>query len=207
MKLSTWVALGLVVVATAAPAQGLYITGEVSHAQDSLNRGYFDNTLTQAGAAGLSSSANGGANQWRLQGGYRIGPNLAVEAGYIDFGKSRYTGNYAGGTALGTLKAGGVDMAVLALLPIDPAFTVFGKAGLVAASVKSSYPAATLASLPVVNSSATVVRPLLGVGAIYKLSDKMDLRAEFDHVSKLGTAARTGTMNATMFSVGIGYNF
>jgi OOP family OmpA-OmpF porin len=208
MKYSTWTTLlGLVVVATTASAEGMYITGEVSRTQDAMNRGYFDNSLATAGAAGVASSAAGHGTQWRVQGGYRINPNLAIEAGYIDFGKSSYTATYAGGTAQGTLKAGGADVAGLALWPIDTKFTLFGKAGIVAASVKSSYSAATLASLPVANTSATVVRPLLGLGALYKLTDKIDLRTEFDHVSRLGTSAKTGTMNANMFSMGIGYNF
>lgn len=207
MKFVKWAPFVLAVLAGSASAEGLYITGEVSHAKDSLNRNYFDNSLTAAGAAGLSSSSTGSSNQWRLQGGYRFNPNFAAEVGYIDFGSTRYSATYGGGTALGSLEAGGVDAAELVLLPLDNNFTVFGKAGIVVARVKATYPAETVANLAVTDTATTVVRPLLGVGALYKLTQNLDLRAEFDHVSKLGASTKTGTMNANMFSLGVAYNF
>lgn len=52
-----------------------------------------------------------------------------------------------------------------------------------------------------------VVRPLLGVGALYKLSDHVDLRADYDHVSGLGKSNKTGKMDANLFSLGLAYNF
>jgi opacity protein-like surface antigen len=51
------------------------------------------------------------------------------------------------------------------------------------------------------------VRPLLGLGALYKLSDHVDLRADYDHVSGLGKSDKTGKMNANLFSLGMAYNF
>lgn len=207
MKLKTLAPFALVLVAVSASAEGFYGVGEVTRSKDALNQTHFDDTLTANGATGLSSHENDKSNQWRLQGGYRFNPNLAVEAGYIDFGKTDYKPNYSGGSAKGSLKAGGVDVVGIASLPLNDSFSVFGKAGLVVAKVKSSLAAGAPAGLASGNDSATVVRPLVGVGASYKLTQNVDLRADYDYVNGLGSSGKTGKMNSSMFSLGLAYNF
>jgi OOP family OmpA-OmpF porin len=207
MKPQHLASLALLALSTTAFADGFYGVGEVTHSSASLDRAHFDSALTTNGAASLSSSDSGSSNKWRLQGGYRFNPNLAVEAGYIDFGKAKYTASYTGGSAQGSLKAGGVDVAALLSLPVNDSFSVFGKAGVVAASVKSSLTASGVPAAASGDASTHVIRPLLGVGALYKLTDNVDLRADYDHVSGLGKSNKTGKMNANLFSLGIAYNF
>ena len=206
MKFQYLVPLAFILVSATASADGFYALGEVTHSNNSLNRDAFNNELSASGATGLTSSDKGSGNQWRLQGGYRFSPNLAVEGGFIDFGKDKYTAAYAGGSAQGKLKASGIDVAAVLSLPVTDSFSVFGKAGVVAAKVKSSLVANAPATAASGSSSATVVRPLLGVGASYKLTQNVDLRADFDHVSGLGKTS-TGKMSDNMFSLGVGYNF
>lgn len=179
----------------------------MTHSSNSLNRGNFDGELAANGATGLSSRDQGQGNQWRLQGGYRFNENLALEGGFIDFGKAKYTADYQGGSAQGRVKAAGIDVAAVLSLPVGENFSVFGKAGAVAARVKSTLTADAPASLASNNASVNVVRPLFGVGATYKLSQNVDLRADLDHVGGLGKTASTGKMNDNMFSLGLGYNF
>ena len=208
MHLKTLMPLAFTIAASTAMADtpattGFYVSGAITHSSTSLDRGHFDSTLSGAGATGLSSSDSGSGNQWRMQLGYRYSPNLSAEVGYIDFGKAKYSAAYAGGTAQGTLKAGGVDAVGLVSLPLDNGFTIFGKAGLVAARVKSSLSSGVVDS----STSHTVVRPLIGVGASYALNKDVDLRMDFDHVSKLGSSSKTGTMGSNMISIGANYHF
>jgi OOP family OmpA-OmpF porin len=172
--------------ASAASAEGAYVVGEVTHSNASLD------------------GTTGNSNKWRLQGGYRFSPNLAVEGGYIDFGNASYQAAYDGGTASGTVKAAGLDAAALFSLPINAKVSVFGKAGIVAARVKSSLTAAA----PGISNDAstTVVRPLVGFGTEVALTDKVSLRLDYDHVSGLGDSS-TGKMNVDMVSAGLGYKF
>src|SRR5512139_1561903 len=207
MKLPHLASLALLALSPTAFADGFYGVGEVTHSSASLDRAHFDSALTANGATGLSSSDSGNDNHWRLQGGYRFNPNLAVEAGYIDFGKMKYAARYTGGNAEGSLKAGGVDVAALLSLPLNDSFSVFGKAGAVAAKVDSSLTAGAPASLASGTESVHVVRPLLGAGAIYKLTQNVDLRADYDHVSGLGKSDKTGKMDTNMVSLGVAYNF
>ena len=201
--------LSLLALSTAAGASDFYLLGEFTHSKNTLGGNVFDSALSNAGATGLSSSVKGGSNQVRLQLGYKVNPNFALEGGYIDFGKAKYSSSYSVAgtpdTATGTVKAGGLDIAALGILPLGDSFSLFGKAGLVAARVKS-----TLASGSGVaggSASSNVLRPLLGVGVSYKLNENMDLRGEYDHVSGLGKSSTTGKMNDNMLSFGLGYHF
>ena len=207
MKLYQLAPLALFALTTTAFADGFYGLGEVTHSSSSLDQSHFDTALTASGATGLSSSDSGSGEQWRLQGGYRFNPYLAVEAGYIDFGKAKYQASYTGGSAQGSLKAGGLDMAVLGSLPVNDSFSVFGKVGVVDAKVESSLTASAPATLASGSDSVYSIKPLLGVGAIYKLSQNVDLRGDYDYVGGLGKSSTTGQMDASMFSVGVAYNF
>ena len=203
MKLYQLMPLSLLALSTAATASDFYLLGEATHSKNTLSNNTFDTALNGAGATGLASSDKGGSNQLRLQLGYSLSPNFAVEAGYIDFGKVKYSASYTGGTADGTLKAGGIDVSALGILPLSDSFAVFGKAGVVAAKVKSSLSSSLLNS----SASSNVVRPLLGMGVTYKLSGNMDMRAEYEHVSSLGKTATTGKMTDNMLSLGMAYHF
>jgi OOP family OmpA-OmpF porin len=207
MKLYQFAPLALLALTTMASADGFYGLGEVTYSTLSLDQKHFDSALSANGATGLSSSDSGSGAQWRLQGGYRFNPYLAVEAGYIDFGKAKYQASYAGGSAEGKLKAGGMDMAALIGLPLSDSILVFGKVGVVDAKVESNLTASAPANSASGSNSVYSVRPLVGMGAIYKLTQNVDLRGDYDYVSGLGTSSKTGQMNSSMFSMGIGYNF
>ena len=210
MKLATMMSLGLLAMSTGAMASDWYVVGEVSHAKTKLNTTTSDTVLTDSGATGLTSSGSGHNNQWRLQLGYNINPNFAVEAGYIDFGKAKYSASYTvgqtAGTADGTVKAGGIDLAALGILPVTDNFSVFGKAGVVAAHVKSSI-SATGGATSTGDTSSNRFAPLVGLGATYKLNNAMDIRAEYDHVNGLGKSGKTDKLTSNMVSLGVVYHF
>lgn len=207
MKLKKMIPLTLLVLSQGVMAGDLYVVGDVTHSKDSLKKGTFDSALTSAGATGLSSSDSGSGNQWRLQLGYGINRNLAIEAGYIDFGKAKYSASYAGGTATGDLKAGGLDLVALGILPLTDKFSIFGKAGAVALKAKSSLTADASAVTATGKATANEVRPLIGLGASYKIANNVDLRTEFDHVNGIGKSNKTGTMDSNMISMGVAYHF
>lgn len=207
MKTYFLASIALLAFSASASAEGFYGLGEVSHSSASLDRAHFDGELSSNGATGLSSSDKGNSNQWRLQGGYRFNEYLAIEGGYIDFGKAKYKADYTGGNAQGSLKAGGLDVAALFSAPLSDSFSVFAKAGIVAAKVKSTLLAGAPADLATSKVSTNVIAPLLGVGASYKLTQNVDLRADFDHVNGLGKSSKTGKMDDNIFSLGAVYNF
>jgi len=186
---------------------GFYVTGEVTHSKSSLNNNYFDNRLTNAGATNITNHDDESSNQWRLQAGYKFNPYFAIEGGYIDLGKSKYKADYTTGSANGELKAGGLDIAAIGILPITDTVSVFGKAGVIAASIDSKLNAKGTASSASDKNSINEVLPLIGIGATYKVSTHVDLRADLDYVNGIGKSNSTGEMNNTMLSIGAVYNF
>jgi OmpA-OmpF porin, OOP family len=207
MKLKKSIPLTLMVLCQGVMAGDLYVVGDITHSNDSLKTSTFDSALGGAGAKGLTSSDHGTGNQWRLQLGYGFNSNLALEGGYIDFGKAKYSATYAGGSATGDLKAGGVDLVALGKLPLSDSFSIFGKAGVVAVKAESSLIANAPASSATDKATFNEVRPLIGLGASYKIVDNVDLRAEFDHVNGIGKTNKTGTMDSNMISMGVAYHF
>jgi len=206
MNFKTTLPLLLAIAAPSAFADGPYVVGEVTHSNLSLDKGTFNKALTAAGATGLSSSDDGSGTQWRLQAGYKFNPYLAIEAGYIDLGKADYKANFAGGTAKGSEKAGGLDLAVLGMYPVTDHLSVFAKAGMVTAKVETKLTSTTPA-LTYIKDSSTEVRPLIGAGATYTVLKNVDLRFDYDHVSGLGKSGKGGKMDDDMISAGISYNF
>ncbi len=197
----------LLVTANTWAGNNFYVLGEVTHSKDTLSTSTNDSALINAGATHLISNGKGSHNQWRIQFGYQFNPYFAMEAGYIDFGKAAYTASYTGGTATGTVKAGGLDVAALGILPLSHGFSVFGKLGVAVARVKSNLFASAPASVATSETTSTAAAPLLGIGATYKVSDNVDLRSEFDHVSNLGKSSSTGKLTANMISIGAVYHF
>jgi OmpA-OmpF porin, OOP family len=194
------------IVSSPVLADGPYVLGEVTHSNLSLDKGTFNDDLAAAGATGLNSSDHGSGNQWRLQAGYKFNPYFAVEAGYIDLGKADYKANFFGGTAKGSEKAGGIDFAALGIIPVTDNFSLFGKAGLVAAKVQTKLTSGAPAAIGV-NDTSTEVKPLIGAGATYSLLKNVDLRFDYDHVSNIGSSGKGGKMDDDMVSAGISYNF
>jgi OOP family OmpA-OmpF porin len=204
MKCIKLIPVALCLLAGGSWADDKYVVGELTSSNTSLSNHADDTALKHAGATSLSSSDDGNSNQFRIQVGDKFTPNFAVEAGYIDLGKSNYSAKYKGGKASNEVKAGGVDVAALGIIPVTEQISIFGKAGVVVASVKSHLKVSGPASDASNSSTDTVVEPLLGVGATYQLSKKMDIRTEFDHVSNLGKSEK---MDSNMFSLGVVYHF
>lgn len=207
MKHATLIALTAAMMATGCTAamaddnaNNWYVLGEVTHSKTKA-----DTATTDAALGGATSTVTKDTGtQVRLQLGYKFNPNFAVEGGYIDFGKATFntTGGTVVGTATGTVKAGGVDLAAVGILPLGDKFSLFGKAGLAVAKVKTD-----MSVTPPGNTDKTVAAPLVGIGASYKVSDNVDLRAEFDHVSKLGKSGTTDKLSSNMISAGVAYYF
>ncbi len=185
-----------------------YVLGSVSHSSTALSKSGLNAKLAGAGAAGVTSADSGTANlQWRLQLGYKLTDWLAVEGGYIDLGKAKYTASYAGGGAVGKWQAGGPDIAALGIYPVTDSLSFFGKLGVIDAKAKTKF-AATGAAAPISGkTSQTHVEPIYGLGAMYKLTDNAGVRLEYERVNNVGDSLKTGKADVDIVSLGLSYQF
>ena len=201
-------ALGAASVHAASWTDNWYVLGSVSHSSTSLDKGGLNTKLQSAGATGVSSADSGTGNyQWRLQLGYRFNDWLALEGGYIDLGKAKYNATYAGGSAAAKWKAGGPDLAVLGILPVNDSFSLFGKLGVIDAKTKTKIAATGAAAAVSGKPSDTHAEPIYGLGAMYKLTDNAGLRLEYERVNNVGDSVKTGKADVDVVSLGLSYQF
>jgi OOP family OmpA-OmpF porin len=97
----------------------------------------------------------------KLFGGLQFNPNVAVEAGWMNLGRTQNTGGSA------TIYGGYVD--AVGTLPVAPQWSLLGRAGVAEARLTSSDGDTSSAALKA------------GVGVQYDLTPKVAVRVEYEH--------------------------
>ncbi|SMC16108.1 OmpA-OmpF porin, OOP family [Andreprevotia lacus DSM 23236] len=177
--------LGLAAGAYAVDAGKTYLYGDIG--QSRYDAG---DAVGKLGGAGSNETDFAGS----IGAGYRITPNVAVEAGYLNLG--RMTAGNSNATA--KYSAQGLGLQAVGTVPLNDRFGVYGSAGLNPLYVKSSLAGAT--------DSEWRVVPSVGVGVSYKVSDALGVRGGytqyFNTVDNQGVKSDTG-----MLSMGMTYGF
>ena len=168
------IALALIatVAAVSAHAEGLYAGGNLglSHYKgDSL----------------LGSSTDSSDTALKLYGGYGLTPNVAIESGYSRIGKFK--------SSLGDLRASGLFVDAVGLLPVGNGFTVLGRAGLFNGKLDSSFAG---------SDRGTSLK--IGAGLQYDLASNVGVRGEWE---RYRFDALNTKINADVYSVGVNYKF
>ncbi|MDD5329422.1 MAG: outer membrane beta-barrel protein [Sulfuricella sp.] len=131
---------------------------------------------------------------WKAFLGYQFSPNIAVEAGYVDFGKFNFS-SAAGNGDLKTSNSGYID--AVGILPFQN-FSIFGKLG--AYTIKTELNGAG------VSNSHTTNDWTYGVGAGYDFTRNLGVRVEWERFNGVGDNSTTkGDLD--LASVGVLYKF
>jgi len=133
------------------------------------------------GLAGCDDGSTG----FKLLGGYKLNPNMAIEGGYFDFGKAS-----AGGA---TLKANGFGVGGAFHYDINSDFKLVGRLG--AANMKADASA---------SSSESSTQLYGGVGLGYKVAPNWSVDAAYDF-SKIKFSGEK--FDVHLFSVGLTFAF
>lgn len=162
-----------------------------------------DSVADQAGAL-LGNIDCPTPSGWKVFGGYKVAPNLAVEGSYIDFGDASTDGaipvipgvnSVANATSLAS-QATGFNVSGVASAPVTNEMNVFGKAGLMMWEKETTATVSGVGagSSTIVQSTTTDGVDLsLGAGAEYKINDNWGVRGELEHFNGL---------NNNLYSVG-----
>lgn len=207
----------LIVIAgvDAAKAEGFYVDAGVvgSH----LGTNGFAEKLP-----GLSVSDEKADDEnlgWKVGGGYRIFPSLAVEVGYADFGDATAVTRYIGQNSRSSayyprISVSGPYAAFVGLLPVHRC-DLFVKLGALRADTEvTTREVTTLKYHPNpgtytswIKSSADNIGLLLGMGVTYKFTDRYAVAIDLTHVPKVGDDDVTGQDELTSLSLTARYNF
>jgi len=124
---------------------------------------------------------------WKLFGGYRFTPNVAVEATYVDWGE--VSGTVVPGPRVVPLSQTGIGLSVVGSLPLPQGFSVFGKFGFF--RTEQELPASRV---PTREDTETG----LGFGARFALGPSWAARAEWERMTE---------SKVEMLSIGLEYRF
>ncbi|MEI7431483.1 MAG: outer membrane beta-barrel protein [Betaproteobacteria bacterium] len=195
MKKIALIALLAATAAAPALAGDFYVAGSVGQSAFDVPKSRLDGLLTSAGYTGINTSIDKNDIAYKAQVGYQLNQYFAIEGGYIDFGKAKYSGTVTGGTVKADIKASGFNIAAVGILPINESFSLFGKLGVIDAKAE------------VGSASATKIKPTYGLGATYNVNKQLGIRVEYELFSKLGDANKTGEADVSVLSAGVAYKF
>jgi opacity protein-like surface antigen len=162
----------------------------------SVGRSYHDNCDELSGnqyGENFTCSRDSGDPAFKVFGGYKIMPNLAIEAGYIDFGEYSTIHQLENTTEDPAFEAKGLSLMVVGTIPVNERVNLFGKVGALRWEQDVTDP-----DHPERGTRHNEGTDLaLGLGAEIKLSKNISLRAEAEHFDDL---------DANLFSVGVVFN-
>lgn len=198
------------------------------------------NYASQVQAAGspqpgytFHSAGREGNNEFagRIYGGYRFHPNLAVEAGYSNFGSQGVKYRLNKSTELvpanspyvvhGNQKLDGLTLDLVGTMPVNAAFSVNGRVGLIASTLRYNESIAN----PIMNNGNYMVENTTysaptqhqtrfhwGLGGSYQLNPKVALTLDYQRVQGAGktfdwTDSGNGKLNFSLISAGARLSF
>jgi len=180
--------LGAMLAVSQASAQTFYIGGSVGES-DADDGNAIPSLITSGPVDGKDSGM-------KFFGGYQFNQNLAVELAYVDLGKLQYSGSFFGTPVTGgTVKTSGFNASAVGVLPLNPSFSLFAKAGLFAWDAKARD---VTGGVPF-SGSDDGADLSLGFGGAYSLTKNFSLRVEweqFEAVDKI-----------SLLSIGVAYKF
>jgi OOP family OmpA-OmpF porin len=212
MGIKPLVLVSSIATVTSAYAGNVYVLGAAGQSHFKQGMGDPDRALeysanlTADGAPGSASHFDNDPIGYKLQIGYSFTPNFAVEGGYADLGEQRYHVDFTTGEGRVKVRDYGWDMAALAIAPIRGPFSVFGKVGVIEATVKNHLAGADAGGSFSNAHSYTHMRPLYGIGGMYAVNDNASVRLEAERYDDLGNH-KTGASNVDLISLGAAYKF
>ncbi|MDE2118425.1 MAG: porin family protein, partial [Betaproteobacteria bacterium] len=193
---------GLAGASTAfASDDGWYVLVGAGQPTGNSDQSLLDNALIAGGARGFSSSLSK-PTVYKLQAGYQINKNFAVEGGYLGSNNETYTatgGNLAGPvTASGNVT--GWNLTAVGILPIANQFSLLGKLGVatIRDSATATGPGGTF------SASGTKTDATYGLGAKYDFTNAVFVRLDVDSIN-VGSSASSS--RSTVWTIDLGYKF
>ncbi|HLL17194.1 MAG TPA: OmpA family protein [Rubrivivax sp.] len=159
-------------------------------------------SLTGAGLTTSNFARDESDTSYKLFGGYRFNRYFAVEGGYFNLGKFGFTSTTApAGTLTGQLKAQGLNLDLLAMLPLGERISLFGRIGAQTARVRDNFSTTGAVSILDASPSKTAANYKLGGGVQYEVNRSFLVRAEAERYRIDDAVGNKGDVNVVSLSV------
>lgn len=187
---------------SAAAAAAAIISCTHAHAQDTR---YYAGVATGSSKASLENSAGERFSSTnhpiplKVYGGVELSRHLAVEAGFAGAtGKHTFDNGLTGSSTEPRLGSQVAYVAVKGTMALGESVDVFGKAGV-------AYSRYEMVDAGAGNFTISAAKPMLGVGAAYKLSDKLALTLEVEHYGRV--REKQISLRQTRIQAGLKFGF
>lgn len=200
---------GLLAGQAVAAEQGGYAGFAIGQSRANVDKGDIDSAFSALGL-GSNTTVDETDIGFKIYGGYQFNRNFALEGGYTDLGKATsHTIVTSGGSGTGDAewKAYSIDLSALGMLPVGNQISLFGRAGLSFWNLDFRFTAVGPGGIGIASESTSGVSPLLGIGAIFKFTPQLALRAEFERHFSVGDNNTTGKSDIDLVSLGLQFRF
>lgn len=223
MKLSTFhgvigaALLSSTIAAAQAADNGFYIGGGLGMSYGSNFNDHLKDNFPN------TSDVDDKAFAWKLLGGYQFNPMFGLEAFYVDFGKfkGKFSEKQGNASIKGKAeqKLSGFGLAATAAWPINEAFSLFGKAGLIYSKgdISGSYSGTDKNGQSVKDSYSKDKNDtnfMAGAGVHWAIPDvpELGLRLEWEFYNDIGKnddikGKKVDGTNVHLFSASLTYSF
>jgi OOP family OmpA-OmpF porin len=208
MKLKAIFAIAAVSASSMASAQWY---GGVSFGAGNASLSARDVPVSVATANSIDKNEN--STGYKIQLGYQLNSNFALEGGYVDLGKMSITNNVTApivGSLRGDVKADGWNVMAVGILPMSNDFSLIGKVGALFSTTKGDYSTTGAVTLPAgVRSSYTKDETNLayGVGLQYNINKSISVRGEVESFVDLRPADTSSKRTVNLYSIGLIFKF
>ena len=134
---------------------------------------------------------------YKLFFGVAFAPAIALEGGYVDLGKAKFSGSLNGNTVAGDLSGSGVFLDLVGRAALTSDWSVFGKIGAFNGKAKG-----TVTGIGSASDSGTDIT--YGVGVNYAISKQVSVRGEWERF-RFKVFGDKGDVD--LLSVGVTYSF
>ena len=145
---------------------------------------------------------------YKLFGGYQFNKNFAVEGGFFDLGKFGFKANtMPAGVFSGTMKARGINVDAVGILPLTEKLSALGRVGLSYAQTRDAFAGSGAVNVLSANSSMHERNANLkvGLGLQYALTESLAMRVEAERYRLDDAVGNLGDVD--LFSLGLVYRF
>jgi OOP family OmpA-OmpF porin len=153
-------------------------------------------SLLSSGFTVTDFSEDDSERGYKLFGGYQFSRNFAIEGGYFDLGSYGFTAEtQPSGTLTGNIEVTGLNLDLVALLPVGERFSLFGRAGANRAEASDTFSGTGLINVPNPSRSQRDTNLKVGVGVQWAFSDRIAARLEAERYQIDDAVGNTGDID------------
>jgi OOP family OmpA-OmpF porin len=156
-----------------------YIGGGIGQSRANIDEDRIIRSLIDTGASSVTFSSDQRDTAYKLFVGKQLNKNFALEAGYFDLGKYNFqAATTPPGSLNGEVGFRGLNLDMLAQLPLSERFSIYARLGMNYARTDSHFTGDRLFAVSNPNSSDNKLNPKVGLGMEYKFTEALAIRGE-----------------------------